>query len=288
MRITNRMLSDDAVRQLQANMSRLAQSQEQVTTGRRINRPSDDPVRTGSALRLRDSINELDQFRRNIDLADSNLSAADVALGTADDIIQRARELAVEGATGTLSPSDRQILSAEVDQLIGGLMSQVQAKAGGAYLFGGFRTDVAPYLTPGGIYQGDAGAVMARIAPGTTVQINVTADTAFAPALQALSTLQAELAAGTQVSGTTITAIDAGFDAVLTARALTGARQNRLAEERSSLDDGMLAAVKQQSDLEDVDMAQAISDMATRQASYEAALRVNAMVLRTSLFDLLS
>jgi flagellar hook-associated protein 3 FlgL len=287
MRITNQMLSDDAVRQLQANLSRLAQSQEQVSTNRRINRPSDDPVQTGAAITLRDSISELTQYQRNIDLADGKLAATDGALGAAGDLLQRARELALQGATGSLSASDRQTIGLEVDQLIGGLLAQAQAKSAGAYLFSGFRTDTAPYATAAGAYQGDAGAVMARIGPGSTVQVNVTADVAFGPALQALVALQAELAAGTPVTGATIDAVDAGLDAILGARGLTGARQNRLAQTRASLDDGILAATQLQSTIEDVDMAKAITDMSNRQASYEAALRVNARLLQTSLFDLM-
>jgi flagellar hook-associated protein 3 FlgL len=287
MRITNQMLSDDSVRQLQANLSRLAQSQEQVSTNRRINRPSDDPVQTGAAITLRDSISELTQYQRNIDLADGKLAATDGALGAAGDLLQRARELALQGATGSLSASDRQTIGLEVDQLIGGLLAQAQAKSAGAYLFGGFRTDIAPYASAAGAYQGDAGAVMARIGPGSTVQVNVTADVAFGPALQALVALQAELAAGTPVTGATIDAVDAGLDAILGARGLTGARQNRLAQTRASLDDGILAATQLQSTIEDVDMAKAITDMSNRQASYEAALRVNARLLQTSLFDLM-
>ena len=128
---------------------------------------------------------------------------------------------------------------------------------------------------------------MARTAPNTQVQVNVTADDAFAPALAALDALRTELQAGTQVSGATLTALDTGQAALLDARALTGARQNRLDGTRTYLDDGIFAAKSLLSGLEDADMAQAISDMTSRQASYEAALKVNARLLQTSLLDLL-
>jgi flagellar hook-associated protein 3 FlgL len=287
MRITSQMMSDDSIRQLQANMERLSKSQEQVSTTRRLNRPSDDPSQTRSAVKLRDSLSELDQFQRNIDIADRLLSATDAALGSANEILQRARELAIQGANGALSPADRTAIGAEVDQLLSGLFEQARARSAGAYIFSGFRTDVPPLLTPTGAYQGDHGTILARTAPSTTVQVNVTADTAFGPALQALDALRTELLAGTPVSGATIASIDTGQDALLTARALTGARQNRMAGTRTYLDDGILAAKTLLSDLEDADMAQAISDMSNRQASYEAALRVNARLLQTSLIDLL-
>jgi flagellar hook-associated protein 3 FlgL len=287
MRITNQMLSSDAIRQLQANIQRLSRSQEQVSTTKRLNRPSDDPAETRTAVKVRDSLAELDQFKRNIDTAGRTLSATDAALSSAGDIIQRARELAIQGATGSLSASDRQSIGVEVDQLLTSLQEQANAKSAGAYLFSGFKTDVAPYASPTGAYLGDAGVIAARTAPNTQVQINITADVAFAPALAALDALRNELNAGTQVSAATIGLIDTGQEALLSARALTGARQNRLADTTTYLDNGILAAQTLQSNLEDADMAQAITDMSNRQASYQAALKVNAQLLQTTLIDLL-
>jgi flagellar hook-associated protein 3 FlgL len=285
MRITNRMLSDNAIRQLQANIERLAKSQEQVSTTRKLNRPSDGPSDTRAAVKVRDTLAELQQDQRNIDTADRSLSAADGALGAANDIVQRARELALQGANGSLSPSDLQSIGLEVDQLEGALLQQSQAKAGDSYVFSGFRTDRAPYATATGAYQGDAAAITARIAPGLQVRTNVTADVAFAPALGALEALRAELAAGKPVSAATISALDGGQAALLQARSTIGATQNRVADTRTTLDGTILAAQKLLSDLVDVDMAQAISDLSSREASYQAALKVNANILQTSLLD---
>lgn len=287
MRITTRMLSDDAVRQLQASTEAMSRASEQVSTTKRLNRPSDDPSQTRSAVNLREGIAELEQYRRNIDVADRTLSATDAALGSAGDIVQRARELAVQGANGSLSPLDRTQLAVEVDQLVQGLLQQSQAKSAGSFLFSGYRTDIAPFATPTGAYLGDSGAIMARTAPNSSLQINVTADTAFAPALAALVTLQAGLAAGAPVAGSTITAIDVGFDALISARGQTGARQNRLEETASFLEGTILASQKLLSGLEDADMTEAISTLVQRQATYDAALKVNARIMQTTLLDVL-
>jgi flagellar hook-associated protein 3 FlgL len=287
MRITTRMLSDDAVRQLQASTEAMSRASEQVSTTKRLNRPSDDPSQTRSAVNLREGIAELEQYRRNIDVADRTLSATDAALGSAGDIVQRARELAVQGANGSLSPLDRTQLAVEVDQLVQGLLQQSQAKSAGSFLFSGYRTDIAPFATPTGAYLGDSGAITARTAPNSSLQINVTADIAFAPALAALVTLQAGLAAGAPVAGSTITAIDVGFDALISARGQTGARQNRLEETASFLEGTILASQKLLSGLEDADMTEAISTLVQRQATYDAALKVNARIMQTTLLDVL-
>jgi flagellar hook-associated protein 3 FlgL len=287
MRVTTNMLHQDALRNLQANASRMSRAQERVASGRRLSRPSDDPGQTWTALKLRDAISELNQYVRNIDTADRTMSASEIALGSAGEMIQRAHELAIQGANGALSPFDRQALAKEADQLIDAMVGQTQAKSAGSYLFSGFKTDTAPYTTATGAYQGDAGAMMMRTGPGQTVKTNVTADVAFAPALAGLVALSAELTAGNPVSGATIVALDAGLDALVAARAEIGARQNRLQEAKSYLDDGIFTSEKLLSELEDADMAEAIMDLTQREAMYEAALRVNARILQTTMLDVL-
>jgi flagellar hook-associated protein 3 FlgL len=287
MRITTRMMSDDATRQLQASTTAVSKASERVATTKRLNRPSDDPSQARSAVNLRENLAELEQYSRNIDVADRTLSATDAALGSAGELIQSARELAVQGSTGTLSPEQLKLLGQSVDQLVQGLMQQANAKSGTTYLFSGFKTDTAPFATPAGPYLGDNGAVMARTAPSASLQINVTADNAFAPALAALVSLQTQLAAGMQVSGATITAIDTGFAAVIEARGQTGARQNSIEETSSFLDGSVLASRTLLSGLEDADMTEAISDLVQRQATYEAALKVNGRIMQTTLLDVL-
>jgi flagellar hook-associated protein 3 FlgL len=287
MRVTDGMVRANALRLMGANASSLAATQEQVATTKRLNRPSDDPAQVREAVKLHDGIAELEQFTRNIDAGGRRLSTADDAMAAAGDVIQRAHELAIQGATGTLSATDRTNMALEVAQLADQLVQQTSTKLGDSYIFSGFKTDVPPYASLVGAYQGDAGAVMARISPGTTAQVNVTADTVFGPALTALAQMQAELTAGTPVSGDTISKLDAGQAALLAGRATVGAMQNRLDGTTDSLGQGIIAAKTLLSQLEDVDMTQAISELSQRQFTYQASLKVNAGILQTSLIDLL-
>lgn len=291
MRITDRMLHDRALGSLNTNVAALARIQEQVASTKRLVRPSDDPADVRSAVKARDGLGEMEQFLRNITTAQRSVDASDTALASAGEAIQRARELAVRGANGTLSASDRQTMALEVEQLARQLVSHAGAKAGDQYLFSGFQTGSAPYVEapPGSAavsaYGGDAGVVVARIAPGTTMTLNVTADTVFQPALDALAQMHAELVAGTPVSGGTIALLDTGQSALLAGRAQIGARANRLSEAQTTLEDNVLSARRLLSDLEDVDLAAAITELSQRMAVYQAALEVNAKIIQPSLLD---
>lgn len=291
MRITDRMLHDRALGSLNTNVAALARIQEQVASTKRLVRPSDDPADVRSAVKARDGLGEMEQFLRNITTAQRSVDASDTALASAGEAIQRARELAVRGANGTLSASDRQTMALEVEQLARQLVSHAGARAGDQYLFSGFQTGSAPYVEapPGSAavsaYGGDAGVVVARIAPGTTMTLNVTADTVFQPALDALAQMHAELVAGTPVSGGTIALLDTGQSALLAGRAQIGARANRLSEAQTTLEDNVLSARRLLSDLEDVDLAAAITELSQRMAVYQAALEVNAKIIQPSLLD---
>ncbi len=291
MRITNLMLHQQALASLATNVEALSRIQEQVSSSKRLLRPSDNPTDVRSAVQVRDALAELDQFLRNIATAERSTSAADTALGAAGDILQRARELAIQGANGTLSASDRATMASEVEQLARALVGQARTKVGDQYLFSGFQTATAPYTeAPAGsaavsAYQGDGGAIVARIGPAATMVINLPADTTFGPALAALAQLHADLSAGMPVQAATINQLDAGQSVLLAGRALTGARANRLENTQVSLEDSVLSAQRLLSNLVDVDMTQAITELSQRQAVYQASLEVNARIIQPSLID---
>lgn len=293
MRITEGMLHDRALRDLSTNLDALSRSQEQVSTTRRLNRPSDDPAAVRSVVNLKDGLAEIEQYLRNADAASRGLSAADTALGSAGDDMQRVRELALQAANGTLTASDRATIADEVEQLTAHLAQLAGTKVGDAYIFSGFRTDRAPYAIPAsgsaavGGYQGDGGAILGRIAPNVTMPTNITGDVAFGPAFAALQQLDTELRAGTAPSAATMTGLDAGLAALVAGRATVGARANRLEVTQSGLQDSEVATKKLISDLQDADMTEVISELSQRQTTYQAALQVNGRILQQSLIDVL-
>lgn len=291
MRVTESMIYSSTRNSLSAGLAAMQAITEKVSSSKQLNRPSDNPSDVRSALGLRDALSELNQFMRNIDQATSRVSAADIALGSAGDLIQRANELAIEGANGTLDNGQRQAIAAEVAQLTEAMAQDAGAKVGDQYLFSGFRVDRPPFQVTGagqvGAYQGDNGVVIARVGPASTMQINQTGDSIFQPALTALMQLQTDLNSGQPVQGSTLTQIGVGLQTILQARATAGARANRLDDAKSSQTSLQTSYQSLLSQLEDTDMPSAITEMTKRQTTYQASLAVSAKVMQTSLIDYL-
>jgi flagellar hook-associated protein 3 FlgL len=267
------------------NYAGLAKVQEQVSTARKLNRASDDPAQARVAVKVRDNLNALAQHLRNIDTAERATDTAETALSSAGDAIIRLKELAVQASSATVSAADRRAIASEVAQLRDQLVGYANAKNGEDYVFSGQKTRTPAYASAGATYGGDPNSLNARIAPGVTLATNVTADVAFGPALAAAVALQTDLAAGSAPAAGTLDALDASLDAVLGARSKIGAIVNRLDSTRTFVESSQEAGIKLLSDLEDADMAEVISQAAQRQAVYEAALSVNAKILRRSLVD---
>ena len=291
MRVTEGMIYNSTSQSLNSTMAAMQAATEKVSSGKQLNKASDNPADVRSAIQLRDTLSELDQFSRNIDSATSKTTAMDNSLGSAGDLLQRANELAISGANGALGPSDRQAMAQEVSQLIEATAQDAAAKVNGEYIFSGFKVNQPPYVVtaPGtvGAYQGDHGVTVARVGPASTMQVNIAGDTAFQPALDALKQLSADLQSGNPVQPSTITQIQGALDNVLAVRAQVGARANRLDQAQTSQASLITSNQGLLSQLEDVDMASAITELTKRQTTYQATLAVTAKVIQTSLIDYL-
>ncbi|HEX2084304.1 MAG TPA: flagellar hook-associated protein FlgL, partial [Solirubrobacteraceae bacterium] len=173
-RITEGMLGRRLLSDLRASTQRIATAQRQIASGRRIDKPSDDPLATHNALRLRSELGGIEQDKRTISDTKGWLDTTDSALATITDVVHRARELALQGANGAIGQTERNKLADEVDQLIETAKSAANSSYGGRYVLAGQDTDDAPYA-PGAVdaYDGDTGAIARQIGPGVSVQINV-------------------------------------------------------------------------------------------------------------------
>lgn len=294
-RITPSMMSSTLLADLQNITDALAQSQAQLSSGKRILEPSDDPFGTSRALSYRADLSANQQYQANATDGSSWLDAADSALGDISSLVQRARDLVVQGANSTNGASGNQAIAAEIDQLIEAVKEAGNTAYAGQYIFAGTKTGTQPYSTANDAYAGNTGVVSREIGPGVQVQVNVDGASVIGDGstagtlLNTLRQVSADLKANniSALGSTDLKAIDAAVDNVNTVRATVGARADRLQTALSRLQQLQESSTKLLSDTEDADMAQTITTFSQQQAVYQAALKAGANIIQPSLMDFL-
>jgi flagellar hook-associated protein 3 FlgL len=294
-RVTERLLVDKLLTNIQANSRRFERLQEEVATGKRILRPSDDPTGTVTALTLRSADAQNAQAQKNIDLAEGWLNATDVALQDVSTIIQRVRELVVQGSNYTLSPQETSALANEVDQLLGHAMQMANTRYGDRYIFGGFNTRTTPFefldvARTGWAYNGDNGEILRNVAPGVDISINTTGDRVFPQVFDVLIGIRDDLKSHNQdsLSLDRLDELENVHDDVLDALlSQVGSKGARLDLTRKQLGASRLNDAETLSKVEDADMSDSIIRLNAQQASLQAALATGARVIQPTLIDFL-
>lgn len=294
MRVTTTMLTDTLVNNLRQNLVRLENLQRQLTTGKRISRPSDDPVAVGRALAYRSGIAAGEQYIRTMDSALAWLDLTDATLDSVTKAMQRARELAVQGANDTLGPAQHQAIASEINQLLEQMILLGNSSLRGQRLFAGAEVDANPFTPVGSpitsvTYNGDTAAMVREIDVNTTIAINVAGDAIFQPIFTALIDLRDDLQASntTDIRQLDLPALDSAIDNLLAVRAEVGSRVNRIeaARERQNLLQVRLQDLL--SKAEDTDFTEALTRFTIQENVYKAALQTGSKAVQPSLLDYL-
>jgi flagellar hook-associated protein 3 FlgL len=300
-RVTNGTMSRELLRDVNSLTSRMARSQQSISSGRQIAAPSDDPLGTQRALGLRSTIEGSQQQQRNIDEANGWLAVTDDALSDVSSVINRTRELTIQGGSDSLGPSQREAIALEIDQLAEAVKQSANANYQGAYVFAGTDTTTPPYSIAPGVdgFQADPSGMVARtIGPGISVQINVNADAIIGSGggdgkvIATLRDIAAHLRSGVTADRdalrtTDLAALSTNLDNVSQARATAGAVMSRLDSAKSRLADVETTTTELLSNTEDTDLTKAILELTNQQNAYQAALRSGASVIQPSLLDFL-
>lgn len=294
-RVTQSMLNAQLIRNLNKNVARMDISQNQLATGRRINRPSDDPVGISYAMRYRSELSANDQYKENVDSAISWLEQADTTAGQIGNIFHRFRELAVKGANGTNPQGALNAIASEVEQLRDQLITLGNSQFNGKYIFNGQMTDIEPYSkTDPANDTADDGKIVFEIGVGVKISVNVSGNTIFGSptdadnAFKMMSDLHTALINGDFAGiNTAISRLDTRVDKFLEIRADIGAKINRIYLAEDRLKDININLQALQSKTEDADMAELITSLKTDEAIYQASLNVGSRIIRPSLIDFL-
>ncbi len=174
MRITNRYLANNILYGIQNNIGKLARSQEQIATSKRILRPSDDPNVMGQFMAIKATLSYNLQYDRNLDDALSYLNMNDAAMDTIGGVLAQAGELITQAANDTYNASDRAAVAEQIDKMIDQVVDLANATVGGKYIYGGMKNSKPPFSREGDMifYHGDTNGVYREVLAGSHYRID--------------------------------------------------------------------------------------------------------------------
>lgn len=387
MRITFHEVNANLQYNIMRNYNKLSALQEQISTGRRLNKPSDDPVDVTNDLGLRGNLNALGQYKRNTNDGLAFMGITDTALTSMNELMQRVKELGVQASNDTYTASERSFVADELNQLVRQLISLINTTYKGDFVFGGTNTRTPPYtietgshttaidnttyalgvpvqvennsiappitavrnlmaksvvvklggttlkegvdyamdytngtinLLPGGAFAGlpvppasttleisyewikkadlpNTDVLRREIEQDVAPQINIPADQVFDDPVNQTNLVDALTAFGQSLVQNepidlrnALSNIDFVFKNILSAEATNGSRMNRFELTLARTETQIIEVTRLQSELEDADMAEVVTEFSLLQNVYTASLKAGANIIQPSLVDFLS
>jgi flagellar hook-associated protein 3 FlgL len=296
-RITQKAMVNSSLTGLNNNLTDLVKVQNQLATGRVLNRPSDSPIDTNKSMQVRSDLARVTQQERNISDAGSRLDQTDSALQDLQDLLKRVKTLTVQGLnTGANDATSSAALATELTALRADMPGVANTT-----IFGGITSGATAYGTDGvyvGPGQGEGSTqdhpVLRRISDNEVLRIDVTGPEVFGPdaanlfgLVQGIADKLSTSPVDVEALSADLAAVDAAQDRISTAQATVGARSSRVAKAEELNTTRGLTLSAQLGSIEDVDIAKATMELSAQQLGYQAALAVTAKVLQPTLMDFL-
>lgn len=303
MRISNQMILRSSIARVQQPLQAMDRAREEVASGLRVRRMSDDPTAASEVVRIGSSMRAITQFRRNITLAAGRVATEENALAQLTNTISRAVELGIAQGSATANADTRLMVKAEVDQLIGFAVDLGNTRFGDDFLFAGPRGGEAPFRVPPSPADGfsalldgngdpvdPTGTLRIEIGDGRYLTPNNSGATVFldSDALESLRALSTALGnndpGAIQAAVTRLTGANAKVQQALGA---VGTRDNELQLAEATLIDMELTLSATRSDLRDAEVDKAMIELVGRQTMYQAAMSATSRILGLSLANYL-
>ncbi len=179
MKVTTSFIYQSFLKDFNSQLEEIFRAQKQLSTGKRVLSPSDDPVAMSRIVKYRSELSALEEYSRVIDTADIYNSAIETAINDLKNMVIKAKTYAVNGSTDTLSATDRLALAQEVDSILQRSIEAINTKVSSRYIFGGYKTDIAPVNVATGIYQSDTNLQYVDISFFLDVAVNIPATDFF-------------------------------------------------------------------------------------------------------------
>ncbi|SEJ56581.1 flagellar hook-associated protein FlgL [Demequina mangrovi] len=295
-RVTQQTVHRSTLANLQLNLSKMSDLQGQMSSGKRIDRASDDPVAAGRAMAYRAEKAAAEQAATNAADGASWLNQIDSTLQSSVSALRRVRDLTVQASsTGVHSDTSREAIAAEIEGLRDALLGHANTRINGRSVFAGTSAASSAFedsssATPYSWNGIASTAVTRRISADTTVRVDVDGTAAYgvgaSSVFQTLDDLAAEIRAGDAVSGR-LDDIDAHLDSMLSTLTTVGARYNQITDAQDLIAAKLQDLGASISTVEDIDIAQAVLELQMQEVAYQGALGAASRVLQPTLLDYL-
>lgn len=295
MRVADQQMYNTLLGNLQRSRLQMLDSQDQISSQKRVTTPDDDPSSYGQIVLDKSALSQTTQWLRNIDFGTSRMDAADQALGQVQNLITRVRELTIQASSDTTSAEGRQGIAKEVRQLQRQLVQLGNTEVAGQAVFAGTKTNVSPFVVTTGdtvTYQGNTETQSIAVGENQTVQILVPGSSIFTGATtnmfdslrDLLTALESNNRSGIQAG---IGNLDLATAQISDAQGTVGALANRLQVTHDALDTATLTITKAISDNQDADLATAITQLRLQEVAVQAASQTFSKIFDASLLNYL-
>lgn len=294
MRVTGMMQNLQLLKNLRNINDKMTVGQNQLATGQKISKPSDDPIGVGYQMRYDTDLARDGQFLENAQTGSDILSTMDSLLQQANDVLKRARTLALQISNGTYDAQQRQVAAQEIQQLKEQLVTIGNSTYNGRYLFNGQKTDQPPYNSATAATDAtDKGQFFLNVSQAVKVPVSITGEDVFGAAgsqnaFKVLDDLVTALNSNDTAGVTaSLNQIDNSADQIMLSWSEIGARMNRFDLMQNHIGDDQDNLKEQRANVSDVDMPTAITDLKSNENVLQAALSTGAQIMQTSLLDFL-
>lgn len=290
MRVSSAFRYDQLSSYIGTTQRRVQETQDRVTTGKRINAPSDDPSGTRQLIGLSSLRAGIASYTKNLDVAKGALSSSESAYSDIGDLIQQAQTLTIQATTSTVDQGTRNNIADQIASIQSRLVTIGNSQGpDGRYIFGGQVTDAKPFsVAPDGslVYGGNTTVPTVETGPGESAKVGETG-TNISDLYAKLTSLQSSLKSGdlTALSVSRLDELKTSGDTMLAARGDVGRRLNDIESTRSDQERRDSDFQARATDIGDVDYATAVIDYTAAQTAYQAALQVASKGFSTGLMD---
>lgn len=292
MRVSTLMFYNQSTNYINKHYEDMYRVNEQLSSGKKINRPSDDPIGCSKVLNYRNVLSSLEQYSANCDTAATWLENTESALSQVTDLLTSAKTLATQMATDSYNEDEREALAVQAEELYDQLLQIANTEINGKYIFSGYRTGTQPFTRDDNYtvsYHGDANSIQIAVQQNQKATINVTGQDAFMEdvnVFDVLQNLRTALAENdTEAIGEVSEEINEAQNQISKVRAYVGVSLQQIESTQATLEDITLVTTDLLSSLEDTDLVDATTQLATLQVAMEASLQLTAAISDLSLLN---